>query len=64
MLIGLTLGLLFSRVLGSFLFGISAHDPATLFAVCGLLLIVSFCAIWPPARRAVRIDPIVALRHE
>ncbi len=61
---GLALGLAFSRVLSSFLFAITEHDPATLCAVCGLLLAVSLFAILPPARRAIRVDPIIALRNE
>ncbi len=63
-LIGLTVGLACGRILRSFLFDISPHDPTTLFAVGGLLLIVSFCAVWLLALRAVRVDPIVALRDE
>jgi len=61
---GIVLGFYASRVLSSFLFEISVNDPETVLAVCGLLLIVSLCAIWLPARRAMRIDPIAALRHE
>ena len=64
MLIGLALGFAFSSVLRSFLFAISEHDPVTLGAVCGLLLAVSFFAILPPARRAIRVDPLIALRDE
>ncbi len=62
MISGLAIGFLGSRLLSSFLFEISAHDPRTLITVCGLLLAACFCAIWPPAWRAMRIDPIVALR--
>ncbi len=61
---GLGIGFLGDRLLGSFLFGISAHDPGTLIAVSGFLLGVCFCAIWQPARRAMRIDPVVALRED
>jgi putative ABC transport system permease protein len=64
MISGLAIGFLGSRLLSSFLFGISPHDPETLAVVWGLLLAVSFFAIWPPAWRAMRIDPIIALRDE
>ncbi len=64
MLIGLALGMACSRVLSSFLFAISEHDPATVCVVCGLLLAASCFAILPPARRAIRVDPIDALREE
>jgi ABC-type antimicrobial peptide transport system permease subunit len=46
------------------LFGVSPADPATLAAVIGVLGVVAAAAIWLPARRAVRIDPIGALRLE
>jgi putative ABC transport system permease protein len=46
------------------LFGISASDPATLAAVALCLAAVAIAAGYIPARRAIRIDPLVALRHE
>jgi putative ABC transport system permease protein len=46
------------------LYGISANDPVTLASAIGLLLIVATTACWVPARRAMRLDPMVALRHE
>jgi ABC-type antimicrobial peptide transport system permease subunit len=66
--VGLTVGLIASlaltQVLKSMLYGISANDPVTLASAIGLLLIVATTACWVPARRAMRLDPMVALRHE
>jgi putative ABC transport system permease protein len=57
-----TLGL--ARLLSSQLYGVSAHDPQTLAAVAAILLIVAVAASFVPARRAMCVDPTVALRHE
>jgi predicted permease len=46
------------------LFGIAPNDPATLAGAVGLLLVIAFLAGWMPARRATRIDPMLALRTE
>ncbi len=66
--IGAALGILGSvaaaRWIGSLLFGIRANDPATLAEAAALLLIVALLGAWVPARRAARIDPMVALRYE
>lgn len=62
--IGLFLGLLFNRVFSSFLFGITSDDPITVLAVCAVLLTVAAASMSIPARRAVKIDPITALRYE
>jgi len=53
-----------SRLLDSLLFQVRAHDPFLLFSALFLLLGVACLAAWIPARRAMRVDPVVALRYE
>jgi putative ABC transport system permease protein len=53
-----------TRFLGSMLFDVRPTDPATFLTVILLLVGVAALACWVPARRAMRIDPMVALRHE
>ena len=53
-----------SHVLSSMLFGLSAHDPIAFISVPFLLLVVALVASYIPARRAMCVDPIVALRYE
>jgi predicted permease len=66
--VGLTLGLLVAfaamRVLSSLLFGVSAHDPLIFGGVSLLLATAAILACYIPARRATRVDPIIALRYE
>ena len=62
--IGLVAAVLASRVLRSQLFEIAPTDAMTYLAVAGGLLLVSLIASWIPARRAARIDPLAALRHD
>jgi ABC-type lipoprotein release transport system permease subunit len=51
-------------VLQSFLVQTSTHDPVTLVAIVALLTVVAIAACIGPARRATRLDPLTALRHD
>jgi ABC-type antimicrobial peptide transport system permease subunit len=62
--IGIASALSVSQLIGNMLYGISAQDPVTLAAVSILLTAVAALAGWIPARRATRVDPMVALRYE
>src|SRR5262245_37950951 len=62
--IGLAGGAALSRLLSSMLFGLSPFDPVAYVSVSLILAIVALVAIYLPARRAARVDPMVALRHE
>jgi putative ABC transport system permease protein len=64
MAVGIPCALAASRLLGHMLFGVSANDPATLAVVALVLAVVASLAGFVPARRAMRVDPIVALRYE
>ncbi|PZR72687.1 MAG: ABC transporter permease [Chthoniobacterales bacterium] len=62
--IGLAGSVAATRFLNSLLFGVGAWDPLTFFATMLLMVVIGFLAAWLPARRATRVDPIVALRAE
>jgi putative ABC transport system permease protein len=62
--IGLAVSFALTRVMKSMLYGVTPNDPTTFAIVTGVLVAVAIAACYIPARRAMRVDPLVALRHE
>ena len=62
--VGVTVAFAVVRLMSSLLFGVRPNDPATFIGVALLLFVTALLATWIPARRAMRVDPIVALRYE
>jgi predicted permease len=62
--VGLGLSVVFTRSINSLLYGIESFDVASFFAAAVVLIAVALVACWVPARRAMRVDPVVALRYE
>jgi putative ABC transport system permease protein len=64
LLVGLPLAWAFARLMASLIFGVTANDPTTFVSITVALLAAASIAIYVPARRATKIDPIIALRYE
>jgi ABC-type lipoprotein release transport system permease subunit len=64
LIIGLVAAAATGRFIRGLLFGVQPIDPITYATVAGSLALVALVASWIPARRAARIDPVIALRHE
>jgi putative ABC transport system permease protein len=62
--ISLPSALLLGRLVESQLYGVTANDPGTLAAAAGILILVTLLSAYLPARRAMSVDPMLALRYE
>jgi putative ABC transport system permease protein len=64
LVIGIAVSLASTHLLAKLLFGVSSVDPLTFGVVAGMMSAIALMACWLPARRATRLDPLAALRHE
>jgi putative ABC transport system permease protein len=62
--IGVVCALALTRLMAKMLYGVSPSDPATFLTIAGLLLLIAMAACYVPARRAMRVDPSIALRYD
>ncbi len=62
--VGLVGAFVFSQLMANLLYGVEPTDAMTIAAVCGALFTAALMASYFPARRALRVDPVTALRHE
>ncbi len=62
--IGIGSAFVLARVMSSLIFGVTTTDPLVFTATPMVLIVVAFAAVWLPARRAARVDPLIALRAD
>jgi putative ABC transport system permease protein len=62
--VGVGVALAATRLMSTLLFGVGANDPVTFTAICATIAAVALVASWVPARRAARVDPLVAIRYD